>query len=196
MVEGKRFPEYAMRSGHTQTLVVASQNPVKIEATRRGFARMFPMHAFHLHPVAVPSDVRPQPLSDAETLQGALNRVQYAVHLVPQADYWIGIEGGVEDRQGSMEAFAWIVVSAPPLLGKSRTGTFRVPEEVAALVRQGHELAAAVEEVYQQVQVKSTMGAVGVLTEGVIDRIQLYEHAVVLALVPFKHAVRHRDMQR
>ena len=130
-----------MRPGHTQTLVVASQNPVKIEATRRGFARMFPRRALHLHPVEVSSDVRPQPLSDAETLQGALNRVQHAAHLVPQADYWVGIEGGVEERQGSMQAFAWVVVSAPPLLGKSRTGTFSVPEEVAALVRQGYELA-------------------------------------------------------
>jgi inosine/xanthosine triphosphatase len=184
-----------MCPGHTQTLVVASHNPVKIEATRRGFASMFPRRAFHLHPVAVPSGVRPQPLSEAETLQGALNRVQHAAHLVPQADYWVGIEGGVEDRQGSMAAFAWIVISAPPLLGKSRTGTFSVPEEVAALVRQGHELAAAVEEVYQHAQVKSTTGAVGVLTEGVIDRVQLYEHAVVLALVPFKHAARSRGMQ-
>ena len=33
------------------------------------------------------------------------------------------------------------------------------------------------------------------LTEGVIDRVQLYEHAVVLALVPFKHVVRRRGMQ-
>jgi non-canonical (house-cleaning) NTP pyrophosphatase len=72
-----------MRPGHAQTLVVASQNPVKIEATRRGFARMFPTCVFHLHPVAVPSDVRPQPLSDAETLQGALNRVEHAARLAP-----------------------------------------------------------------------------------------------------------------
>src|SRR5215467_11640249 len=183
-----------MHHGYAQTLVVASQNPVKIEATRRGFARVFPRREFSLHPVAAPSDVRPQPLSDAETLQGALNRVQYAAQLVPQADYWVGIEGGVEERQGSMEAFAWIVVSAPPVLGKSRTGTFGVPEEVAALVRQGHELAAAVEAVYQHTQVKSTTGAVGVLTEGVLDRVQLYEHAVVLALVPFTHIARSRGM--
>ena len=184
-----------MCPGYAQTLVIASQNPVKIEATRRGFASMFPRRAFHLHSVEVPSGVRPQPLSDAETLQGALNRVQHVAQLVPQADYWVGIEGGVEERQGNMEAFAWIVVSAPHLLGKSRTGTFSVPEEVATLVRQGHELAAAVEEVYQQTQVKSTTGAVGVLTEGVIDRVQLYEHAVVLALVPFKHAARSRGIQ-
>ena len=177
-----------------QTLVVASQNPVKIEATRRGFASMFPRRAFHVHSVAVPSGVRPQPLSDAETLQGALNRVQHAAHLVPQADYWVGIEGGVEERQGHGSLCLDCGLD-PHLLGKSRTGTFGVPEEVAALVRQGYELAAAVEEIYQHTQVKSTTGAVGVLTEGVIDRVQLYEHAVVLALVPFKHAAGSRSMQ-
>ena len=183
-----------MHTGHARVVVVASQNPVKVEATRRGFVSMFPSRAFHLYPVAVPSGVRQQPLSDAETLQGALNRAQHAAQLVPQAHYWVGIEGGVEEHQGSMQAFAWIVVSTPHLLGKSRTGTFSVPEEVAALVRQGYELAAAVEEIYQQAQVKSTTGAVGVLTEGVIDRVQLYEHAIVLALVPSKHAERSRSL--
>ena len=180
-----------MVAGGMQTVVVASQNPVKVAATRRGFERMFPSTALHLHPVTVSSGVREQPLSDAETFQGALNRAQRAAQLVPQADYWVGIEGGVEERQGSMEAFAWIVVYTPRLLGKSRTGTFSLPADVAALIRQGQELGLAVEALYKQAQVKQTTGAVGVLTEGVIDRVQLYEHAVVLALVPFKHAERY-----
>lgn len=176
-----------MHIGSTPVIVVASQNPVKVEATRRGFARMFPHVAFHVQSVAAASGVRPQPRSDAETWQGALNRTQHAAQLVPQADYWVGIEGGVEERQGTMEAFAWIVVSAPQLLGHSRTGTFNLPAGVAALIRQGWELGPAVEELYARSQVKHTTGAVGVLTEGVIDRVHLYEHAVVLALVPFKH---------
>ena len=179
-----------MLIGPTPVIVVASQNPVKVEATRRGFARMFPQVAFHVQSVAAASGVRPQPLSDAETLQGALNRTQHAAQLVPQADYWVGIEGGVEERQGTMAAFAWIVVSTPHLLGQSRTGTFSLPAGVATLIRQGWELGPAVEELYGRSQVKHTTGAVGVLTEGVIDRVQLYEHAVVLALVPFKHAQR------
>jgi len=180
-----------MPSGPTSAVVVASQNPVKVEATRRGFARMFPQVAFHMQSVAASSGVRQQPLSDTETLQGALTRAQHATQLVPQADYWVGIEGGVEERQGAMEAFAWVVVYTPRLLGKSRTGTFSLPAEVAALIRQGQELGLAVEELFKQSQVKYTTGAVGVLTEGVIDRVQLYEHAVVLALVPFKHAERY-----
>ena len=143
----------------------------------------------------VSSGVRPQPLSDAETLQGALNRVQHAAHLVPRADYWVGIEGGVERTPGEHGSLCLDRDSSTPSPQESRTGTFGVPEEVAALVRQGYQLAAAVEQAYQHTQVKSTTGAVGVLTEGVIDRVQLYEHAVVLALVPFKHATRKRGMQ-
>ena len=109
----------------------------------------------------------------------------------------MGIEGGVEERQGGMEAFAWIVATRPRISSaKVARARFGVPEDVATLVRQGYELAAAVEELYQHTQVKSTTGAVGILTEGVIHRVQLYEHAVVLALVPFKHAAGSRSMQR
>src|SRR5574341_424485 len=106
-----------MPSGLTPVIVVASQNPVKVEATRRGFARMFPQAALQVQSVAAASGVRHQPLSDVETWQGARNRTQHAAQLVPQADYWVGIEGGVEERQGSMAAFAWIVIASSHLLG-------------------------------------------------------------------------------
>ena len=184
-----------MRPGHTQTLVVASQNPVKIEATRRGLHEHVSQESVSRPLCGGAVGVRPQPLSDAETLQGALNRVQHAAHLVPQADYWVGIEGGVEERQGGMEAFAWIVISTPASPRQKSHGAFGVPEEVAALVRQGTSWLRRSRR-SQHTQEKSTTGAVGILTEGVIDRVQLYEHAVVLALVPFKHAAGRRSMQR
>jgi hypothetical protein len=125
-----------MRPGHTQTLVVASQNPVKIEATRRGFASVFPRRAFHLHPVAVPSGVRPQPLSDAETWckgteQGTARRPPGAALITGWAS-----KAGWRSARGVWKPLPGLW-SQPPLLGKSRTGTFSVPEGVAALVRQG-----------------------------------------------------------
>jgi non-canonical (house-cleaning) NTP pyrophosphatase len=70
-----------MHPGPTPVIVVASQNPVKVEATRRGFAKMFPQLALHVQSVAAVSGVRQQPLSDAETLQGARNRAQHAAQL-------------------------------------------------------------------------------------------------------------------
>ena len=86
-----------------------------------------------------------------------------------------------------MLAFAWIVIRSHQQLGKARTGTFGLPPTVADLVRQGKELGEADDQVFGQTNSKQNDGAVGLLTDNVIDRMQLYEHAVILALIPFKN---------
>jgi non-canonical (house-cleaning) NTP pyrophosphatase len=57
-------------------------------------------------------------MSDAETLLGAQNRAQRVRELEPGADYWVGIEGGVDfdpdDASGeTVRNFAWVVVLGP-----------------------------------------------------------------------------------
>jgi non-canonical (house-cleaning) NTP pyrophosphatase len=69
--------------------------------------------------------------------------------------------------------------------GRSRTATFELPAEVARLVREGVELGHADDRVFGRENSKQTNGAVGLLTRDLIDRTAYYEHAVVLALVPF-----------
>ena len=123
------------------TIVIASTNPVKARATLNGFQRVFPGVDFNVEAVAAPSNVAHQPMSDEETLRGALNRASNAMHARPQADYWIGMEGGIEVMDGELAVMAWIVVRSPTRIGKSRTGTFFLPPAVAELVRQGKELA-------------------------------------------------------
>jgi inosine/xanthosine triphosphatase len=168
-------------------IVVASTNPVKVEAVRRGFERMFPEDGFEIQTVSVASGVRDQPASSEETLQGAMNRVNNAAADRPQADYWVGVEGGIEDQAGEMAAFAWVVVRSKRLWGKGRTGTFYLPQAVAELVRQGKELGEADDIVFGRSNSKQENGAIGLLTGNVVDRAQLYEHAVILALAPFKN---------
>lgn len=167
------------------TIIVASTNPVKIEAVRRGFTAMLPGAALTVSGVAVPSGVSDQPLSDAETYQGALNRARRAQQQTPDADYWAGVEGGLDEQHGDLLAFAWIVVLGAGGMGSSRTATFALPQEIAALVRQGVELGAADDHVFGRSNSKQGNGAVGILTHDVIDRTRYYEHAVILALVPF-----------
>jgi non-canonical (house-cleaning) NTP pyrophosphatase len=99
----------------------------------------------------------------------------------------VGIEGGVEEQNGDLAAFAWIVILSQDQIGKSRTGTFFLPPPVADLVRAGVELGEANDIVFHQANSKQANGAVGLLTGDVIDRQQLYEHAIVLALVTFKN---------
>ena len=170
-------------------IVVASKNPVKVQAVRNGFARIFPGADFDVVTVSVPSGVSDQPRSNAETLQGALNRARNAARMQPQADYWVGVEGGIELEgegfTGEMCAFAWIVVQSPDRLGKGCTGRFYLPPAVADLVCQGVELGQADDIVFGRSNSKQENGAIGLLTGGVIDRAGLYEPAVIFALIPF-----------
>jgi inosine/xanthosine triphosphatase len=170
-----------------KTIVVASQNPVKVQAALGGFQRMFPAETFTAQTVSVPSGVSHQPLSSRETLQGAHNRAYNARQQLPQADYWIGIEGGIEDEGGDVAAFAWVVALSKRIQGKGKTGTFYLPAPVVELLRQGMELGDADDIVFGRSNSKQENGAIGLLTGDVIDRMQLYEHAVVMALVPFRN---------
>lgn len=168
-------------------VIVASHNPVKMLAVRRGFERMFASATLAMEGVSVPSGVRQQPIDSAETRQGALNRARAAALAQPQADFWVGIEGGVEDENGALGAFAWIVVLSAEQAGFSRTGTFYLPPQIAELVRAGKELGEADDIIFGRSNSKQEEGAVGILSGGVIDRAGLYEHAMILALLPFKN---------
>lgn len=166
-------------------VVLASANPVKIGAARGGFEKAFPGRPLEFRSVSVPSGVANQPISDAETLRGAQNRVAAATALVPEAHFWVGLEGGIAEEGDSMAAFAWVVVSSGQTIGRSRTASFQLPPAVVDLIRAGKELGEADDIVFGRSNSKHKEGAVGLLTGGLIDRRGLYEPAVVLALVPF-----------
>ena len=171
-------------------IVVASENPVKIQAALNGLRQMFPGQPAEARGVSVPSGVSAQPMTSAETLQGALNRMTAVHAAASDADCWVGIEGGCEDSADGMSVFAWVVVESADcigLTGKSRTATFYLPRKVSQLVRQGMELGDADDAVFGRTNSKQQNGSVGLLTDDVITRLIYYEQAVILALIPFKH---------
>jgi inosine/xanthosine triphosphatase len=174
-------------------IVVASTNPVKLQAAVNGFQKLFPGSELNVIAATVSSDVAHQPMSDEETLRGAMNRSANAQAAHPHADYWIGIEGGIQPRDQEMMAFAWIVIRSHQKIGRGRTGTFFLPPAVAELIRQGKELGEADDIVFGRTNSKQDNGAVGLLTDNVIDRAQLYEHAMILALIPFKNEALYRS---
>ena len=126
-------------------------------------------------------------LFDHVRRRGAEIRAFNAKKVAAGADYWVGIEGGVEDDDGRLAAFAWIVVLSLTQCGRGRTGTFFLPEVVSNWVRKGKELGEADDIVFGQTNSKQQNGAIGLLTGDVINRTSLYEQAVILALVPFKN---------
>lgn len=167
-------------------IIVASLNPVKADAVKCGFMRLFPGEAFVLETIHVNSGVEDQPLSDWVARQGAENRAHNAKQAIPDGHYWVGVEGGCDTLAGEMVAFAWVVVLSNVDMGSSRTAHFRLPPEVKRLVESGLELGDADDRVFGRENSKQKSGAVGLLTDDVITRKTLYEQAVILALIPFK----------
>ncbi len=168
-------------------ITVTSNNPVKLRAALQGFTKMFPGETFEVRSVTAPSGVRSQPIGDEETLRGAANRAQAARRQHPESDYWVGIEGGIDEEGGEMSAFAWVYIAGGEINGKGKSGTFYLPLKIASLVRQGKDLGEADDIIFGRSNSKQENGAIGLLTDNVMDRAALYETAIILALVPFKN---------
>lgn len=169
-------------------IVIASKNPVKINAALAAFNRMFPDETFEAEGVSVESGVRDQPLDDSETYTGAVNRAINARATQPDAEYWVGLEGGVEVKDNDMESFAWsVVIDKNGTLGKGKTSTFFLPPRVAELIKEGKELGEADDIVFQKQNSKQLNGAVGLLTGDVITREGYYTEATIFALIPHKN---------
>lgn len=164
---------------------VGSLNPVKIECTRIAFQKVFTQKRFEFLGRRVSSGVPDQPMNDRETYEGARNRALNLKHDFPDGEFWIGIEGGIDNINDDMHAFAWIVVLNQEKHGEARTATFVLPPKIKNLIYQGVELGHADDIVFSRKNSKQKDGAVGILTNGLIDRIQYYEQALFLALVPF-----------
>jgi inosine/xanthosine triphosphatase len=168
-------------------VVVSSLNPVKIKAVENGFERLFPQEKFEFVKISVDSDVSDQPMTDSDSRQGALNRAKNAQKVIPESDFWVGVEGGCDYLDDVMVAFAWIVIQGKDKKGLARTALFRLPTQVQKLIESGMELGLADDRVFGEENSKQNSGAVGLLTGDVVTRTTLYEQAVILALIPFRN---------
>ena len=166
-------------------VIIASHNPAKIRAVNEAFVLQFPGETIEYTPASVDSGVSDQPLSDEETRHGARNRAKNAHGLQPDADFWVGLEGGIETIDDQLMAFAWMAVMGPDQrIGEARTVTLPLPPAVKALVDQGLELGDANDQVFATVNSKHQGGAFGLLTNGIYTREGVYTEALVIALLP------------
>ncbi|NPA67311.1 MAG: non-canonical purine NTP phosphatase [Chlorobi bacterium] len=165
--------------------IIASESPVKNKAVKKAFGKVFPDTDFTFFSFPANSGVSDQPVSNTETFNGAKNRAENARKKDPYADFYIGIEGGIEETVFGTEAFAWVYIISGNKTGKARTATFFLPEKITDLLKKGYELGEADDIVFNQKDSKKKTGAVGILTENITSRTKYYSEAVILALIPF-----------
>ncbi len=174
-------------------IAVASKNPVKIAACREAFSALAETRSVNCVGVSVVSGVADQPMSDQETRLGARNRVMAALDAVPDVDFAVGLEGGVERIEDRLFGFAWAAVTdrtADPVL--VRSVGLPLPDAVRQLVDQGLELGEANDRVFSTLNSKQGGGAFGLLTKGRYTRESVYTETVVMALLPYLNPVYAR----
>lgn len=168
-------------------LAVGSENPVKINCVAQAIAEFWP--TARVVGTSTDSRVSAQPKSEHEMYIGAHNRAEQSLEHISAAQYGVGIEGGIVDNEDGMWAFAIVVIVARNgRHSEGQTGRFRLPEGVARLIREdGLELGEADDRFFGRENSKQNEGAIGILSDGKITRLDLYKPAVVFALLPFLH---------
>ncbi len=171
-------------------IVVASKNPVKVGATREAFATLFPDATLEMLPVHVDSGAGDQPDSDETTRLGARTRSLRAREVQPDADYWVGLEGGIEVLDDQLMAFAWMAIQGKTgAVSEARSTTLPLPPAIKDLVESGMELGEANDKVFATVNSKQGGGAYGLLTDGLYTREGIYTQTLIIALIPFVNAL-------
>ena len=169
-------------------VAVGSLNPAKIEAGRRAFSALWPGETLSVRGCAASSGVAAQPMSDAETIRGARNRAAEAIRQV-QADYAVGIEGGLQQTEGFWFNSGWaIVVDRDGREGLGSTLRMQVPPTLMDLVLAGRDLGEACDLVFGPAGAQPTEGFVGAMTGNAIRRTGALCDAVIAALTPFLSA--------
>jgi inosine/xanthosine triphosphatase len=168
-------------------VIIASKSPVKEEAAKQGFKTLWPDESFEFECVPANSGISDQPMSDDETRTGALGRVKHARELSPDADFYIGLEGGVEEKYGDLYNFGWVVVeSQSSKKGYGRTFAFALPPEIRDLIlHEGMELSHATDKALSKSDTRTGSGTIGHLTNDSLRFVDWYTPAVISALVPF-----------
>lgn len=167
-------------------VVVASRNPVKVGATTQAFNTLFPDATLDITSVNVDSGAGDQPDSDEATRLGARERALGSREAVPDADFWVGLEGGVEIIDNQLMAFAWMAVQGRVGdISEARSATLPLPPAVKELVVSGLELGEANDRVFSTVNSKQGGGAYGLLTDGLYTRESIYAQTLIIALIPF-----------
>jgi inosine/xanthosine triphosphatase len=161
-------------------IAVGSKNPLKLDAVKNVARRVF--GPVQVEGVEVNSGVSHNPLSDSETIAGAVTRAK-AAREKSGADLGVGIEGGITEVDGNFYTCVWCAVDTGGELLTGGGVHIPVPPKVLRMItRDQMEMGAAMDRLTSIEDTKRKMGFEGIITKGLISRQDSFETVVGYAL--------------
>jgi inosine/xanthosine triphosphatase len=173
---------------HEMKIIIGTKNKAKVAAVETVMTNYFQNVSFELMDVA--SDVSEMPFSNEETRQGAINR---AKHAISQSDGFaaFGLEGGVQQIGDVLYCVNWGAMALQDGTIITATGAgFELPEEIAQQLREGKELGPVMDTFTAKQNIRHHEGAIGIFTNGLIDRQKMFEHIVTILIGQLKYKMK------
>lgn len=176
-------------------ILVGSKNPVKLEAVKESFEKYF--NDIEVLGFDVDSNVPAQPVND-ETFIGAEHRAKELINLNKSeklnADFFVGIEGGIIKQHGRWFAFgAMCIIDRNWKKSFGTSAHFELPPTVTEKLLSGEELGYVMDKIMREENTKQKGGAIAFFTNGEMNRKELYIPGLISALVPFNHTAMYFD---
>lgn len=151
---------------------IASLNQVKVAAVQEVLSN------YDVVALLVKTTVSKQPKSDEETIKGARERAK----ALPKDGLRIGLEAGLSTHNDKLYLVNWGVLideeGSEFIAGGAR---IPLPENIVVeLKKDDTELADVMDSLYQKKAIRSHEGAVGILTNNEVRRIDIFIHIVRL----------------
>ncbi|MFJ7953153.1 DUF84 family protein [Lysinibacillus sp. NPDC096418] len=170
-------------------IAIGTTNKAKIGAVEVIAKQFFEQAKFTYY--KAPSGVSEQPMTTEETRQGAINRAKNTL-AVTDATLSFGLEGGVMEIEDNMYVCNWGALAvANGTIFTAAGAQIVLPEEIAREIRAGKELGPVMEAFTQRRDIRQQAGAVGIFTQGLVERQAMFEHIVSLLVGQFLFNLSH-----
>lgn len=165
-------------------IAVGSTNIVKVNAVKQAVAHIWPdvvVTGFETE-----SGVSEQPMSDAETKLGSMNRAIQALNMLEQTHggtlfgkeemfLGVGLEGGVDETPEGLMNVVWCSVVDPQEHFYSSSGArFLLPPVIANPILAGEEMGPVMDTLVKDKDTKKKGGMIGIVTDGFFNRTDEY----------------------
>lgn len=162
-------------------IIIGSTNPTKINAVKSIFGTEC------IEAINAKSLVAEQPFSDEETREGAINRAKECADYAT-GTFGIGLEGGVMKLADSLYLCNWGALTTPEGDTYTASGARIVlPKEIEAQLDKGIELGDIIDTYAHKSGVRNKEGAIGIFTNELISRKEMFSHVVTLLKGQWEH---------
>lgn len=158
---------------------VGSTNPAKVAAVKSVF------NEYEVIAIKTNSGVSNQPIGDPETIEGAKNRSLS----LPTNGLRIGLEGGIMLQDETLFLINWgVLIDSDDNIYYAGGTRIPLPNDFKILLTNRNlELADLIDEYAHKTNVRSNEGAIGILTNNLVIRTDIFTHICKLLYGQYLH---------